>query len=232
MRRVLAAVTSVFLAGSAMAVTSPPAVAKSTYKACVKKSTGEMRLLLGKKKKCKKGWKKLTWTKAGPTGKAGLPGVNGQNGQRATLGTVVDATGTQVGEAMGTWSLGFTMIVVRIDGGDFYYLDSGILMPNISIYFSDATCSGAAFVRTNQADQVAGMVSSPTARVVYRKTTPNLGPSSAYRFAGTSQAVTNAVHYSLGSDGTCTLLAAFTGFTVALTPVVAPPDRPGPLRIV
>ena len=46
----------------------------------MKKSTGDVRVLLGKKKKCKKGWKKVSWTKAGPTGKSGVSGGPGATG--------------------------------------------------------------------------------------------------------------------------------------------------------
>ena len=68
---------SVLVAGSA----AVPAQAK-TVKACVKKSTGELRILTGCKKKCKKGWKKISWNQKGDTGPQGEPGCAGPEPDR------------------------------------------------------------------------------------------------------------------------------------------------------
>ena len=65
---------SVLVAGSA----AVPAQAK-TVKACVKKSTGELRILTGSKTKCKKGWKKISWNQKGDTGPQGNQGAQGPN---------------------------------------------------------------------------------------------------------------------------------------------------------
>ena len=93
MKRIVTIASVAALTAAGMSVAQPATAAKK-YTACVKKSTGEMRLLLGKKKKCKKGWKKTSWTKAGPRGGKGAHGVPGQAN---SIGIVVDANGALVG---------------------------------------------------------------------------------------------------------------------------------------
>ncbi len=236
MRKLLAAATSAVLAGSAMVAVTPPVAAKTTYKACVKKSTGEVRLLLGKKKKkkkCKKGWKKVSWTKAGPAGNSGSPGGPGAAGAKASMGTVIDGNGAVVGESLSTLPVGFTLFVVRIDGGTFFYYPNGWLLSTETVYFKDAGCAGTAYARTSSPDDRDLLLASPTVSDVYRATSPTFGPATAYRFGTTSESVTNVQFYSRDSNGVCAVAGGlFTGYAVPLTPVSAPPDHPGPLKIV
>src|SRR5689334_21609890 len=80
----------------------------ATLTACVKKSTGEMRLRQGKaaKKKCPRGWKKVRWNVQGAAGKQALPGLNGINGSNGVNGApgallnLKDATGAVVGQLL------------------------------------------------------------------------------------------------------------------------------------
>jgi hypothetical protein len=235
MRKLLAAATSAVLAGSAMVAITPPVAAKTTYKACVKKSTGDVRLLLGKnkKKKCKKGWKKVSWTKAGPRGKSGSPGGPGDVGAKGSMGTVVDGNGAVVGESLTTLPIGFTAFIVRIDGGNFFYYPNGWLLPTDTVYFKDAGCAGTAYTRTSSPDTRDLLLASPAYRMVYRATSPTLGPSTAYRFGTTSESVTNVQFYARGSNGVCAASGGvFTGYAVPLIQVTAPPDHPGPLKVV
>jgi hypothetical protein len=236
MRKVLAAVTSAVLAGSAMVVATPPVAAKTTYKACVKKSTGEVRFLVGKKKKkkkCKKGWKKVSWTKAGPKGGPGVSGPTGATGPRASMGTVVDRDGAVVGEALTTLNAPIALFIVRIDGGTFLYYGNGWLVPTGGVYYKDAACTGTAYDRAGSIQERDLVLASPSERRVYRVSSPTLGPSSAFRFAGTAEAVTNVQFYYRDDAGACVATGAlFTGYAMPLTPVSAPPDHPGPLQVV
>ncbi|HPE11224.1 MAG: hypothetical protein H6524_04015 [Actinobacteria bacterium] len=235
MRKLLAAATSAVLAGSAMVVVTPPVAAKTTYKACVKKSTGDVRVLLGKKKKkkCKKGWKKVSWTKAGPTGKSGSPGSPGATGPRTSMGTVIDGNGAVVGESLSTLPVSITAFIVRIDGGIFFYYPNGTLLPTDTVYFKDAACAGTAYARASSPNERDLLLASPSYRTVYRVGSPTLGPATAYRFDSTSESVTNVQFYSRGSDGVCAASGGvYTGYTVPLVPVTAPPDHPGPLKVV
>jgi hypothetical protein len=58
------------------------AAAPKTVTACVNERSGTTKVLLGAKakKKCAKGWTKMTWNVAGPAGRNGVNGVNGTNG--------------------------------------------------------------------------------------------------------------------------------------------------------
>ncbi|MEZ5158158.1 MAG: hypothetical protein R2687_04910 [Candidatus Nanopelagicales bacterium] len=236
MRKLLAAATSAVLAGSAMVAVTPPVAAKTTYKACVKKSTGDVRLLLGKKKKkkkCKKGWKKVSWTKAGPTGKSGSPGGPGAAGAKASMGTVIDGNGAVVGEALSTLPISFTAFIVRIDGGVFFYYPNGWLLPTETVYFKDAACVGTPYARADSPQTRDLLLASPAYRTVYRASSPTLGPATAYRYGTTSEQVTNVQFYARGSNGACAASGGvFTGYAVPLIQVTAPPDHPGPLRVV
>lgn len=237
MRKTLAVTTTLVLAGSVLTVAAPPVTAAKTYKACVKKSTGETRILLGKKKqkkwKCKKGWKRATWTKAGPSGTPGTPGNPGPTGARSTLGTVVDANGAVVGESLSTLAVpGMVQFVIRIDGGTYVYFPNGWLLTAGNVTYSDAACATAPFTRFSTSGERDLGLSDAGYRVVYRSANPTLGPASAYRLVGTSQPVVNAQHYERNELGVCTAEGAlFTGYVLPLTSVPAPPDRPGPLMI-
>ena len=219
-----------------MVVATPPVAAKTTYKACVKKSTGEVRFLVGKKKKkkkCKKGWKKVSWTKAGPKGGPGAPGPTGATGPRASMGTVVDRDGAVVGEALTTLNLPIATFIVRIDGGTYFYYGNGWLFPTDTVYYKDAACAGTAYDRADSAEERDLVLASPSERRVYRVTSPTLGPSSAWRFAGTSEAVTNVQFYARDDVGAC------LGAGPAVHGLRAPADfrggaarPPGPLKIV
>lgn len=207
-----------------------PAGAAKTYTACVKKSTGEVRLLVGKSKKCKKGWKKTKWTKAGPQG---AKGPDGAAGPANSLGTVVDGTGAVVGKSMGPPGYPFMYFSVLIDGGVYAYFANGWLIPfALQPYYDNASCTGTPFATATNVDDLAALRNDPTVRAVYRQLEPTLGPASAYKLSGEVTSVLNAAQWYLNESGTCTPGATlFTGYRLPLTSVPAPADRPGPLRI-
>jgi len=229
MNRLIAVSAAAALAvGSGVAVNGPASAAK-TYKACVKKSTGEVRLMLGKKKKCKKGWKKTTWSKSAPKGSQGPAGPVGAGN---SLGTLVDGNGQVVGAAMGSINVGSMVFSVLIDGGVYHYYSNGWLLSTSSVYFDNATCTGTAFVTVSETDIFNALRADPTARIVYRPTSPTLGPAVAYKQSGSVDSVVSGSRWYRDSADVCTAGTAFTGYRVFLTQVQAPPDRPGPLKVV
>lgn len=228
--RLLSAVAVLMLAGASGLVSNTPATAAKTYTGCVKKSTGEMRILLGKTKTCTKGWKKRTWTKSGPKGPAGATGPS------TPLSNVVDANSAVVGQYLGYLPIGgfgLGVLFVRFDGGMYKFDVSGLLIPSpsITMKYDNAACSGDPFLVSAQAEARDSVLQDPSFRMVYRTTSPGIGPSLAYKARGTSDSISGLPTWSKSSSGVCTAGAAQTGFRIPLTPVMAPPDHPGPLRI-
>jgi|GEM_PF-1800451 len=137
----------------APAKTKPAATKKAvTITACVKKKTGALTIVTGKKakKKCPKGSTKLTWNVSGPAGKNGangLPGASGTNGINGSVGApglpglpgadggslkLRDATGKVLGTNAGVISIGPGLTLYQVigdDGGLYDYLDNGQLVP-------------------------------------------------------------------------------------------------------
>ena len=202
-----------------------PSQAK-TVKVCVKKKSGEMRLL--KKKKCKKGWKKVTWNQKGATDPQGDQGAQGPNL------TVKDGTGAVLGKFVGLYPAGFTLMFVEIAGGIYLYTPNGQVFPALSgsPSFKTNTCNGTAYLRSSspQTTQLyTGSAGGPS-RILYRATTPAPGPISAWEIT-TSTEVVNQTMYILSNAGVCTADGNHNGTIVALQSVTPPADVPGPLTI-
>ena len=229
MRKMIATGAAAALVGAAGLAVAEPAAAAKKYTACVKKSSGEMRLLLGKSKKCKKGWKKTTWTKAGPTGSKG-PG--GPGGAANSFGYVVDAKGVVVGQALGSFSLPIPVFMVSIDGGQYVYYPNGWLVGPTSVYYDNAACTGTPFTVASDALERDWILQDTGLRAVQRTLEPTLGPASAFKPDGTASSVLNLSRWWLNQSGVCTADMSFTGYRLPLTSVPAPPDHPGPLRLV
>jgi hypothetical protein len=208
------------LAGGAV-----PAQAK-TVKVCVKKSSGEMRLLT--KKKCKKGWKKVTWNQKGDTGPQGNQGAQGPNL------TVKDGTGKVLGRYVGLYPAGFALMFVEINSGIYLYAPNGQLFPGFSSSpsFKTNTCNGTAYIRSSspQTTQLYTQSAGGPTRIVYRVTNPVPGAISAWALTATTESV-NQTMYVLNSSGVCTADGNYNGTLVALQSVAAPADVPGPLTI-
>jgi len=62
------------------------AAKKTKVKACFSKKTGELRVAVKGKRKCRRGEKKLVWNKRGVRGKRGAAGPAGATGQRGATG--------------------------------------------------------------------------------------------------------------------------------------------------
>lgn len=227
MRRTIA-----LLAGMALflpATGMQPAAAAKTYKACVKKSNGKVVMLSGKKK-CKKGWKRVTWSKSAP---AGAQGPQGTTGQTSYLGELVDATGARVGDLVGSFgATGITLFFVRIADGDWIYLSNGWLFwQSATIYYDNASCSGSGFLASSDQLEAQWAATSQQTRLAYRVTSPTLGPATGFKPSGTYESVTALPRWSRDETGTCGPQSNLTGWRVPLVEVPAPPDYVGPLTI-
>lgn len=231
MKKIIASASAAVLLGGAGIAVAGPATAAKKYTACVKKSTGETRLLLGKSKKCTKGWKKVTWLKAGPKG---AKGPDGATGEASTLGFVVDAQGTVVGKALGILPVQGGIISVQIDGARYTYFVSGLLLPTYPpVYFDNASCSGALFTTAADVLERDLLTQDPAVRLVDRPASPTeVGPARAYRPDGSSSAVVNQPRWYLNSSSVCTADSNFTGYRVPVVQTTAPRDFVGPLRFV
>lgn len=248
---------SLTTAATAGAAKKKAPAAATTVIACVNVKSGTTKVLLGKKtkKKCAKGWTKVTWNVAGTKGKNGLNGKDGVNGANGKDGAdapplqVRDATGKSLGSLVGSLPLSALMpvfFVLAPDGGIYSYVGSGQLFPVVSgsPSFMDAACSGPAYLPT-PADVWNGMMSKSvggTTRLVYRATggsSPlDLGPARAWKLTSTTSVVPRPAPplYVLDSRGVCRAvdpgdLPAPGDLLVSLESIPAPPDGVGPLRL-
>lgn len=218
------------LAALTLAVSSgvAPAAAAKKYTACVNKSTGEMRILLGKPKKCQKGWKKRTWTKAGPEGDRG---AGGQTGPANSFGNVVDADGTPVGQLLGVLPSTYLVLFVRVGDGLYSYAPGGLLVPSGDLFYDNATCAGAPFAIADTVLERDALQQDSGLRYVERVTPPVIGLASAFAISGPAYTVSALPRWQHDTDGSCVATSDFTGYRLPLSPVAAPPDHRGPLRI-
>ncbi|TXH32369.1 MAG: hypothetical protein E6Q91_01405 [Actinobacteria bacterium] len=230
LKQILGAGTAIAVGTGALlgGVASP--VQAKTVKACVKKKTGDVRILTGKKK-CKKGWKKVSWNQKGKTGPQGKQGAQGPNL------VVKDGTGKVLGKFLGVLPEGLSLISVEIDGGSYLYLPSGIIYPGFSSSspsYKTNTCTGTGYVESSSplsTQFLTGAAGGPS-RLVYRPSTPVLGPPSAWKLTSTSENVVNQPLWERDSSGACVVnLPNYTGALVALESIAAPQDVPGPLTI-
>jgi hypothetical protein len=218
-------VAGIVLAALSVAFFMPvPNAGAATLTACVKKGSGAMRLVTGKKakRKCPRGWRKVTWNVRGPAGP--------QLRVRASNGALV-------GKFRGVFPSGGAIYVVERAGGLYIYFGSGSLYPTGSPSFINPDCSGSAYLTSSS-----GLASTlmllkmvgGTFRYVFRTSSGGtLGPSKAWKSAGTFQSVVAVPTYRLnGTTGLCELDSpGFNGDLIAMQPVAAPPDFIGPLAI-
>ncbi|HNE89110.1 MAG: hypothetical protein U0R27_07990 [Candidatus Nanopelagicales bacterium] len=213
----MAVVGAVALGGIATPVS--PASAK-TIKVCVKKKTGEMRMA----KKCKKGWKKVSWNSIGPAGPAGAAGPQLK---------VVDKNGMVLGDFWGmTYPSLIPYIMIGFQGGTYMYLGDGRLVPSgSSPRFIDAACASKPYAPAAASDVPVYLstVGGP-GRLVYRPTVPVWQTSRSFKMTSTLRAH-NAALWAFNEQGTCVAAGAYNGTLLELEEVPAPPDGVGPLTI-
>jgi hypothetical protein len=239
-RKTTAACAALTVAASGLLIASAnPASAASTYYACVKKSSGETKMVK-KNKKCKKGWKKVSWSATGPTGAIGPVGPAGAMGPALT---VKDATGAAVGPLMGAWAGLRPGYVVLIDGGAWSYEVNGLLENDGSPNFTDAACTTAVvYVGTGdpaESAQVAAQYApNSLGREVYRPYAAV--PARAWRVTGPNSLVVAGQQLFRIDDptGNCVLWNTLDAddvtdgdILVGLGAVTPPASRPGPLSV-
>lgn len=226
-----------------VAVVPAASAGAATITACVKSKTGDVRLRSGAaaKKKCAKGWKRVTWNTSGPAGTRGLPGAAGAPGATGTQGpagpaiTVRDATGATVGQFLGLVANGIPFYSVLRDGGFFYYLGSGQAYPLGSPDWKTSDCTGTTYskgISSFNAASLSLLFTGPF-RMTFRtlSATGVFGPTSAWKGRGTTEAVAATQLYRRnGTTGVCeTDGSPYTGDLGPLDPISAPPDFTGPL---
>jgi hypothetical protein len=184
------------------AVTYANAAGNGTLKACANKTTGAMRYI--SKGSCKKTETSLSWSQMGPQGLPGVAGSKGDSGTAGTAGTdgangingknfhVIDATGRDLGEALGT-SSGGNSADILYDGG-IWAVEQGRSIVSGSLiktnFFSDSLCTNhlmASNTSTSQSVSISSMArgwngdsTNPkyykaTGPILTRSTTPNFG---------------------------------------------------------
>lgn len=233
---IIAAGTALILALAVAAVAVPVERASAaTLTACVNKKTGEMKMRFGKKakRKCPKGFRKVTWN----------------DSATSKLPSVFAADGTLVGEYLGSGLLlsPLPFYQVRLeDGGQYIYqAGTGTMVPLGSPDFTDAGCTGTAYLGLD------GPTPLPTAvvarfvknlqgltRIVFRTENAlgDLGVPRVWTGSGQSQPVAAAITtYDLNSEtGACEVDdPAFTGTLLGLQTVTTPTpyDFEGPLEV-
>ena len=208
----------------------------ATINGCVKKKTGELRIRSSAKRKCPKGWKKITWNVAGQQGLPGTNGTNGTNGPPGPVINVKDASGAIVGQLLEVLPSGGQIWSILRDGGSWLYLGSGQVYPLGSPNFKANDCSGTAYLRVSSPFSAAtfvALIGGPF-RMVFRTINAGVfGPATAWAGSGASESVVSTQLYEHNSTtGVCQADGpVFTGDLAALTTVTAPPDFTGPLNI-
>lgn len=222
-----AAVLSACLAGGLVA-TAAPAAQAATRTACVNKKSGELRIQLKSSKKCKKGWKKISFDQAGIPGAAGPAGTAGP----VHVTTVKDASGAVVGQSLSTWGDLTGSVLMPFEGGLYWYtLGSGKLDSTWdSVLYTDAACSptAAAIGVYSTTSYVASL--SSASRIVERHS-PSLA-ARVYVPTSTVRAVLPGEKFwVLDGTGTCTTSWGWAPNVAILTQVTSPPDFAGPLSV-
>ncbi len=239
--------------------TKKKAAAPKTVTACVNKKSGATKVLLGSKakRKCAKGWTKMTWNVAGTAGKNGAAGAAGTTGAAGAKGAdgaallVRDQAGNRMGFFAGASAFPVPFPIVQVlaaDGGIYTYLESGQLLPSgtfgasPSPLFTDPGCAGPAFMTTppSGAIMMSVFAGGPT-RIVFRSMAgPSFESMSAARaWKFTTSISTLAVvptAYQPDVAGSClpvspVELPAVGDVKIDLQEIPAPPDGVGRLVI-
>ena len=237
-RRLLSLLTASALTAAGFTALMPATSgsAAKTVTACVKKSTGQVKVLSKSGKKCKKGWKKVKWNQVGAPGAPGATGPKGDTGARGPQYIVKDADGATVGDLIGLYPAGISIYSIMTAAGLYTYLPNGQVYPQGSPQFTNAGCTSTAYLQASTAIEqslLTGMANG-SARIAYRQTSPTFGPIRAWSYTATVTSFVNQQMYSLDSGtGLCTADGLpYTGDAVALDSATAPTDRPSPLTII
>lgn len=213
------------LTGGAFGIAPPAHAANGTIKACVKKSNGRVKIV-EPNKKCKKGWKKVTWNSSGETGPAGPAWV------------VKDANGTTLGSFSGYYTSGLIpqIMVTSGDGGLFRYGTDGVLAnENGLLRFRDGACTQGAVFDPTAANLTRYLrAAGGPGRAVFQVT--DAPSATAYKVDASTTSTTtvaaNTLFVKNGTTGACTAFANPAGFIVPLGDAPAPVVAKGPLKVI
>lgn len=228
------------IAGGLVAASPASPAGAATVKACVKKKTGEIRFLTGtKKRKCKKGWKKVTWNQRGSQGSPGPQGPQGNTGAVGPKLVVKDGAGNVVGPLASVYPVSGGYLSILINGGVYLYEPGGKVIPLASPMYKQADCSGTPYLNTSSAQSrdLFTSAAGSSARFTYRPTDPTFGPISSFAFTAESEDHTAPAPaiplYRWNSSGNCALDGNYNGYLVKLAKENTPPsDVAGPLTVV
>lgn len=230
--------------------------------ACVNSKTGATKVLLGSKakKKCAKGWTKMTWNVSGQNGADGKNGASGANGLPGSPGikgadggavVVFDAEGNRIGRFAGGIGFGLPLPAIQVlgdDGGLYLYLESGQLLPSLlsmvgggiplmTPVFTDSVCTGPAYLPVPTGlEAIASIYGGSSVRYVHRAlfgtSLSTLGPARVWKPTATLVGAPATPLYALSITGTCDELGPLDdGALLSLESVPAPPDGVGPLTL-
>lgn len=237
MKSLLGAGTAILMALMVAALALPVERANAAkMTACVNKKNGTMKMVFGKKakKKCPKGYKKVTWNSQGPAG----PNLS-----------VYDSNNQRVGRFLGvSGESGLPVFEVARQGGIYNYLNNGSLLPGgfqgggVPVTFKTNDCTGNAYVAASGASPGPWYIDLLTKslsgmnRVVYRSfQITGFGTPLVWVGNMTSEEVTVAIPtYEFDDTGACVPdQANFTGtlFGLDSVPTPTPYDFTGPLEI-
>ncbi|MFN8183134.1 MAG: hypothetical protein U0R23_01790 [Candidatus Nanopelagicales bacterium] len=226
-------------------LTTPSAQAADTIRACVKKSSGAVKILTPKPKKCKKGWVKTAWNTRGPSGSNG---VNGGQGPAGPNWVVKSADGVTLGVFAGfsfepfqsganpvqAPTLAALVYVIGPNGGIFrYYMDGTPYVDGI--WFRDSGCTDAVLFNTDTANlKIYLRAAGSEARAVHWVTGAPV--ATAWRVPASSRTAfpvnLNTLYMKSTVTGTCSasgINAPGYGVQLASAPVLG---APGPVQIV
>ncbi len=233
LRIAIATLTATAVAAIGLVGTTAGAAPTRQVKVCVNKKTGEAMQL--RKGKCRKGWKRISWSSEGPTGAPGVPGAGGERGSAGGLSLY--ANGQRVGRLIGGVSAEIFAPTVVVDGGMYTYFPDGSLASTTeSPSFLAADCSGTAyFVSPDEEDaRIIASWAGTSVRLVARTLSPSLGaiqgvwvPSgevTALPGGGTNM-------WRRTDDGTCVGPSLQTGWSSTLTSVTPPANLTPPLTV-
>jgi hypothetical protein len=226
--RVLLAL-GVLLAG---VLVTPTGATAATVTVCVKKATGVVKL--SSSGKCRKGWKKRTFSTRGVPGRSGVPGTKGGPGPAGLRDSglvVIDGDGKPLGTLAGIMAFSPLILFVEIDGGVYPYLSNGNGFPTATPVFTDAACSGPPQYPVASAAQRDSLLSQTAFRFAYRPNSVSLPAFMAFRLTSTYTTAVAQPTFALNASGVCVAGPLVNGFLIQAQYEPNIRDVPGPVRL-
>ena len=224
----------IITSASVGAVTYANAASNKTLKACANKKTGVMRYI--SKGSCKKTETVLSWSQMGPQGLPGAAGSNGTNGQNFH---VIDATGRDLGVAIGLANSGKNATIIFESGlwevlSYSNFINGGL---RSSSFYSDSSCTTPLVeVDEKQQSMARGWNGSETDPKYWKSAGDSFLLSSRIIYGKVrSGSKPNFVYSCLSSDSTSfrnEFLAEAGDYRLSAVTEVTPPAYTAPFTIV